>query len=151
MAEHDLDRASLLRILEKLEPRDVLACELASPQLAQLGKAPTLWRRALAHDFGVHLEGPGVAAVDLQTAYARLAGCKAPAAALRFLAAYTDGGTDGGDDELNYWADHAFVPNHLSPHCSDGPIGISIVGLLKVGLISFLFTLTRWPIDHLES
>ena len=76
-------------------------------------------------------DGPGVAAIDLQAVYARLAAAPLPSA-LRFLAVYTDGGTDGGAEELHYWADHAFCPNHWSPYCSDGPVDISIVGLLKV-------------------
>lgn len=33
---------------------------------------------------------------------------------------------------LHYWADHCFTPNHWAPHCSDAPLDISIVGLLKV-------------------
>ena len=57
-------------------------------------------------------EGPGLSAIDLEAAFARLAAAThAPGPrALRFLAAYTDGGTDGGDTELHYRADHAFSP-----------------------------------------
>lgn len=63
-------------------------------------------------------EGPGLASADAQAAYARLAVAKVQGPrALRFLAAYTDGGTDGGDAELHYWADHALLPQvGLRPH-----------------------------------
>jgi hypothetical protein len=52
-------------------------------------------------------EGPGLSSVDLQAVFARMAAARSTTkpSALRFLAAYTDGGTDGGEDELHYWAE----------------------------------------------
>ncbi|GBF87303.1 hypothetical protein Rsub_00014 [Raphidocelis subcapitata] len=126
----ELDGASLLHVLSWLSPADVVACESACRALAALGRAPTLWAAHLKRDYGLELEGPGVPRLDLQTVYARLATGGAPAA-LRFLAAYTDGGTDGGDSELHYWADHAYLPNVLGPYCSDSPQDLTVVGLLK--------------------
>lgn len=78
---------------------------------------------------GLRLLG-AAAAADAKTAFAALKTAPPPAA-LRFLAAYTNGGTDGGTDELQYWADSAFQPNAHSPHCTDGPVDVSVVALLK--------------------
>jgi hypothetical protein len=60
--------------------------------------------------------GP-VRGLDLQQTFKALA-TRPPPAALRFAAVLTDGGCDGmKSGDLTYWADHAFQPNHWSPHC----------------------------------
>lgn len=60
--------------------------------------------------------GP-VRGLDLQQTFKALA-TRPPPAALRFAAVLTDGGCDGmKNGDLTYWADHAFQPNHWSPHC----------------------------------
>ena len=75
-----------------------------------------------------------MAAFDLQTVYARVREALASrTSCLRFLASYTDGGADGdGVMALNYWADHALMPNQFAPHCTDGPGPHTLVGLLRV-------------------
>lgn len=55
--------------------------------------------------------------LDLQETFRALA-TRAPSSALRFAAVFTDGGCDGmREQDLTYWADHAFQPNHWNPHC----------------------------------
>lgn len=58
----DLDRASLLRVLQLIGPRDVACCELASPHLAALARAPLIWERHLLQEFGLQLVGFGLLA-----------------------------------------------------------------------------------------
>ncbi|KIY96310.1 hypothetical protein MNEG_11652 [Monoraphidium neglectum] len=104
----ELDRASLLAVLQRLDkPGDLVTAALASPVIAHLARAPLLWTRFLSEHYGLHLEGPGLSSVDLQAVFARMAAARSTTkpSALRFLAAYTDGGTDGGEDELHYWAE----------------------------------------------
>jgi hypothetical protein len=58
--------------------------------------------------------------LDLQETFKALA-LRAPPGALRFAAVFTDGGCDGmREQDLTYWADHAFQPNHWNPHCRWG-------------------------------
>ena len=91
--------------------------------------------RSLAKNNNTHThthtqDGAGAARADLQAVYGRLRSAPPPRAQ-RFLAAYTDGGTDGGLSQLHYWADSAFVPDLASPCCTDGPRDVSTVALFK--------------------
>ena len=64
----------------------------------------------------------------MQTAYARLHAAPPPHA-LRFVAAYTDGGVS--DAGLQHWADHAFEPNLASSYRAGAADDVSVVALLK--------------------
>jgi hypothetical protein len=50
--------------------------------------------------------------------------------ALRFSAAYCDGGVDR-DNHDDYTFDHALCPNRWAPFCSESAVDVSIVGLLS--------------------
>jgi hypothetical protein len=105
---------------------DIVACSAMPLQAAAAAAAAGRSETAGEPEGASKAADPAAAAagssrqLDLQETFKALA-LRAPPGALRFAAVFTDGGCDGmREQDLTYWADHAFQPNHWNPHCRWG-------------------------------